>query len=556
MSTRPYTEEAYNQIRQTIQEIDEAQISPVTDFLGDILSRIAQYLKFYTVDTYKDNYKNWYRKVLDSHNTAMAKVDELFSNVETVDFQYRDLMNDAYDSMMGFQSAINCLRDTISGKYTIAEGSQIAQEHVDAGIHGLRTTANSVLTVAEQRVLDTASRQLLKNVILLAIADVQEGGDTGGNVNSIFTVLDKTSERKSSLDRYVETFGNVASILSIGSILLDKRTWPKYGTDYDDYLDMRFEHLAAAEKFQNVNSVSDLLDVTVDKMDENLAACPADSPYYSLTKKLSDAAHSAAKVSHIVDPIADGYDFISGVKDTMDTITEIKEGKLINVKEMVEKIENGEQPNIQIKMENGEFKQITAKEFMERAEKGNNGEYVVKLMNGELKALTPANPTDIVLNAVSSNTGIPLTGWDDPQKKTANVLKTLNTIWSYEDVLLPTASGSPSSQDAGDVALKKIKGVGLIKDAVDLVGDYADLDVGSQSQQIKDTIKYAEYLQSGSKEIPLNHVVYMKRDPYTHSWTKVDLTSRNISRPSGGSGSAGYGGSAGGDAKTALAGGR
>lgn len=551
MSTRPYTEEAYNQIRQTILEIDETQISPVTDFLGDVLSRIAQYLEFYTVDAYQDNYQNWYRKVLDSHNTTMARVDQLFSDVETVDFQYRDLMNDAYSSMSEFQSAINCLRTTISGKYTLAEGMQTAQEHLNAGIHGLRTTANSVLAVAEQRVLDTATRQLLRSVIPLAIANVQAGADIGGDASSIFTVLDKVSERKRSSDTYMAAFGNAAIILSIASTLLDKRAWPKYGTSYDDYLDMRFEHLAATEKLQKVNSVSGLLDGIADEMDKKLAACPSDSQYYALTEKLNDAAHSAAKVSHVVDSIADGYNFISGVKNTMDTIAEIKEGKLINVKEMIEKIENGEQPEIQIKMENGEFKQISAKEFMERAEKGGNGEYVVKLMNGELKALTPATPTDIALNAVSSNTGIPLAGWDDPQKKTTNVFKTLNTIWSYEDVLLPTANGLPSAQDAGDAALKKIKGIGLIKDAVDLVGDYAEVDMGIQSQQIKETIKYAEYLQSGSKETPLNHTAYINRNPYTHSWTRA-----NISTALGSSGSAAYGGSAGGDAKTALAGGR
>lgn len=556
MSKRPYTEEAYDQIRQTIQEIDEAQISPVTDFFGDVLSRIAQYLKFYTVDTYQDDMQQWYTKILDSHNTAMTKIDELFANAETVDFQYRDLMNDAYNSITEFQSAINCLRDTISGKYTLAEGSQTAQEHLDAGIHGLRTTANAVLTVAEQRMLDTATRQLLKSVISLAIANVQAETGAIGDANSIFTVLDKASERKSYIDTYVEAWGNAASILSIASTLFDKRSWPKYGGSYDDYLDMRFEHLATAEKSQKMDSVTSLLRGIADEMDENLAACPEDSPYYSLTEKLSDAAHSASKVSHVVDSIADGYNFISGVKDTMDTITEIKEGKLINAKEMVEKIENGEQPQIQIKMESGELKQITAREFMERTAKGNNGEYVVKLMNGELKVLTPVSPTDTVLNAVSSNTGIPLSGWDDPQKKTTNVFKTLNTIWSYEDVLLPTANGLPSAQDAGDVALKKIKGIGLIKDAVDLAGDCADLDIGFRSQQIEDTIKYAEYLKSGSKEAPLTHTAYIKRDPYTHSWTKVDLTSRNNTRISGGSGSAGYGGSAGGDIKAALAGGR
>lgn len=43
MSKRPYTDVAYDQIRQTIDEIDNAQISPVTDFFGDMLSRIAQF---------------------------------------------------------------------------------------------------------------------------------------------------------------------------------------------------------------------------------------------------------------------------------------------------------------------------------------------------------------------------------------------------------------------------------------------------------------------------------------------------------------------------------
>lgn len=107
MSKRPYTDAAYDQIRQTIDEIDNAQISPVTDFFGDMLSRIAQFLKIYTVDTYQNDMQQWYRKVLDSHNTTMAKVDTLFANVEAVDSRYESLMNGTYDAIAEFQSVIN-----------------------------------------------------------------------------------------------------------------------------------------------------------------------------------------------------------------------------------------------------------------------------------------------------------------------------------------------------------------------------------------------------------------------------------------------------------------
>lgn len=510
MSKRPYTDAAYAQIRQTIDEIDNAQISPVTDFFGDMLSRIAQFLKIYTVDTYQNDMQQWYRKVLDSHNTTMAKVDTLFANVEAVDSRYESLMNGTYDAIAEFQSVINCLRDTISGKCTFAEGQQAAQNHLNAGIQALCTSANTVLTYAEQRMCDNTLRSLVKDLLSF-----------GGLFCKLAVERDPialASTSKKFVDAVLATACDLATLVSIVPVGLFgiEGIQEKMGWSYEKYLDLRFKQLGVAEKYQGKRSISDLLDGLADEMDEKLAACPEDSPYYSLAKELNDAAHKVSDVSHTIDFAADAYDLYSGITGTMDTIKEIKEGKLLSETEFLKKYDNVE---------------IT--------------QYEVRSVGNEVKYLVPVDGRETVLNAISSRTGLPLTGWSDPSKRPGNAFKAVGTLWSYIDALLPNADGSPNASSPVDVALGKVKEISTVKDTIDLVSDYANLDAVPKSQ-IKDAIKCAEFVQDTGAKPRMKQTMYLNRDPYTHSWTKVDLTSRNNTSVSGGSGSAGSGGSAGG----------
>lgn len=487
MSKRPYTDAAYDQIRQTIDEIDNAQISPVTDFFGDMLSRLAQFLKIYTVDTYQNDMQQWYRKVLDSHNTTMAKVDTLFANVEAVDSRYESLMSGTYDAIAEFQSVINCLRDTISGKCTLAEGQQAAQNHLNAGIQALRAPANTVLTYAEQRMLGETSKNLVKDALaygvlfckLLVEKDPIALASTGKKF--IDTVLATACD-----------FATLVSIVPVG-IFSIKGIQEKMGWSYEEYLDLRFEQLGVAKKYQGKRSVSDLLDGLADDMDEDLAACPEDSPYYSLTKKLNNAAHKVSNISHTIDFAADAYDLYSGITGTMDTIKEIKAGKL-----------------------------LTGEDFLKKYEDGKVSQFEVKFVDGEIKYLVPVDGKETVLNAISSRTGIPLTGWSDPSKRPGNVYKGLGTLWSYIDALLPNADGSPNVGSPVDVALGAVKEISTIKDTLDLASDYADLNSEPQTL-IKEAVNYAEYLRDGGKKPPLHTTEYSNRNPYTHSWTTADI---------------------------------
>lgn len=507
MSKRPYTDVAYDQIRQTIDEIDNAQISPVTDFFGDMLSRIAQFLKIYTVDTYQNDMQQWYRKVLDSHNTTMAKVDTLFANVEAVDSRYESLMRGTYDAIVEFQSVINCLRDTISGKCTLAEGQQATQNHLNAGIQALCTSANTVLTYAEQRMCDNTLRSLVKDLLSF-----------GGLFCKLAVERDPialASTSKKFVDAVLATACDLATLVSIVPVGLFgiEGIQEKMGWSYEKYLDLRFEQLGVAEKYQGKRSISDLLDGLADDMDENLAACPQDSPYYSITKKLNDIAHGASNVSHTIDFVANTYDLYSGITGTMDTIKEIKAGKL-----------------------------LSGADFLKKCEDGKVSKVEVKFVDGEIKYLVPVDGKETILNAISSRTGIPLTGWNNTEKGPGNVFKTAGTVCSYIDALLPNADGTPNTNTPLNVTLGAVKEISTIKDTLGLASDYADLNSEPQTL-VKEAVNYAEYLRDGGNKPPLHTTEYSNRNPYTHSWTKVDA---KWASPSGGSGSAGSGGSAGG----------
>ena len=122
MATRNYTAEAYEQIKKTIEEIDNTDVHPVKDFFSDLFRRLGQFLELFTVDQYKEDMQKWYDIVLDSHNSTINEVYNIFEEVGKVDEEYQKTMDGAVSSVTNFRSTLNCLRDVISGKTSLAGG--------------------------------------------------------------------------------------------------------------------------------------------------------------------------------------------------------------------------------------------------------------------------------------------------------------------------------------------------------------------------------------------------------------------------------------------------
>ena len=438
MATRYYTEEAYEQIKQTIQQIDNTDVCPVRDFFSALVSRVRQLLKLVSVDNYKEDMQSWYDLVLDSHNTTMSQVDSIFNDVDSVDFEYRDIMGRAVESIVSFRGTLNTLRDVISGKTSLADGKAAANKFLAAGKNELAGAYDTILRKMEKKNAKDAGVELIGDMLKLG------AGFAGLLIPA--TPAKYAVKCKKFVDTFTATlndFGATATNLSL-ELIFGVGSW--CGMDRKDYLDYRFDQLTQAQKYKDTNSVSDWLGGIAEDMEETLMDCPEDNPYYPIVKVVADHSRMASNVADGVDVVADLYDIVSDVKDSIDDIGELLHGKDYTLDEYAKAFEK-ESP-------------WKSKYFMD----GDNG----PMIN------VRSSPGDIISKLLSDRTGISFSGWKDPSKFNGNIFKTAGTLWSYTETFLPDPAGS---KDWLDVFAGKIKEVNTVKDIIDFARDNLIVEV-------------------------------------------------------------------------------
>lgn len=443
MATRYYTEEAYEQIKQTIEQIDNVDVNPVVDFFGDLFQRIGQFLELYSVDDYKEDMQKWYNKVLDSHNTTISAVDSIFEAVNDVDTEYQKIMDEAVSSITNFRSTLNTLRNVISGKTSLADGKAAAGKFLAAGKNSLNGAYDTILTKMEARNFRDASLELIGDTLKLG----------AGFVGLLIpTTPDKYGVKcKKFVDTFTATLGDLGAtatgllvwgIFGVGSL---------FGMDQKDYLDFRFEQLTQSREYKEMNSVSDWLGWLAEDMGEALVECPEDSPYYPVTKALADTTSWIHTGYQGVDMVADAYDIISDIKDVRKTFDEWKYGKVITLEEYKEALADG-----------GPLDFISSS-------KGKDGTII--------RVTVPAS--EAIKKVISNWTGLPTSGWDgDPIKTMDNGFKVLGTLWSYGEKLLPNpVTGQSNISELPEVFFDKFKDTKFLKDVFDFARDYLVTEV-------------------------------------------------------------------------------
>lgn len=446
MATRYYTEEAYEQIKQTIEQIDNTDVSPVKDFFSDLFLRIGAFLKIYSVEQYQDDMQTWYTKVLDSHNSTISAVDSIFNAVDTVDFEYRDIMDGAVESIVSFRSTLNTLRDVISGKTSLADGKAAADRYLAAGKNSLNSAYDTILTKMEQATLWNASKELFGDALKLGAG--------------FLDLLIPTTPAKYGVKckKFLDTFtATLCDLGAVGSIILlppvavaTKKVCSWFGMEisYDNYLDTRFDQLMQAQDYKDTNSVSDWLGGISEDLTEDLGKCPKDNPYYPVVEAIAKVSQVISKGTQVADVAVDLYDIGSDLKDVHDNIDEWVNGKTFTEKEYIKAFD--------------ELKDDKILDFFE----GEDG-WIVKVK---------VSPGEVVNKVVSNWIGIPASGWNNPSKFDGNVLKTAGTLWSYGEKLLPdSVTGQSNIGELPEVFFNKFKDTKFLKDVFDFARDLDDL---------------------------------------------------------------------------------
>lgn len=442
MATRYYTEEAYEQIRQTIDQIDTTDICPVKDFFTDLFLRLGQYLELYSVDNYQSDMQRWYNIVLDGHNATMNAIDNIFTSVAALDFEYRDIMDGALESIVCFRNTVNCLRDVISGKTSIADGKKATDGYLTSGKNSLYSAYDTILTKMESQTFKESFLELIGDGLKLGVGFasllIPDGSDK--------YVL----KCKKFLDTFTATLGDLGAAATgvfVGS-LFAVGSW--FGMDRKNYLDYRFDQLTEAQDLKDRNSTSDWMNWLAEDMDEALDDCPKNSPYYPVVNAFATGTDVIANTSEVVDFVADSYEIVSDIRDAGKNIKEWTQGK-----------------------------SYTPEEFAEAFDSKKNWEIVgyIEGKNGPI-IKAKGSPAEIISKIISDRTGIPLQGWSDPSKYEGNIWKTASTIWSYAEKLIPDpVSGQPNYSELPDVAFDKFQDTKLLKDVINYAGDYFVIEV-------------------------------------------------------------------------------
>ncbi len=439
---RYYTEEAYNQIQQTIEQIDSIDVHPVKDFFSDLVMRLLQFLELYSVEQYRDDMQGWYDIILDSHNSTMSRVDNIFNAVDTVDFEYRDIMDGALDSIAGFQNTLNTLRDVVSGKISYADGKAAAAGYLSAGKDSLNSAYDTILTKMELQNLREANLELVKDTVAL-------GATFAGYVIALGSgnPLKVAASVKKLSDAVTATFNDFAAIAYGVTAGLTVYVASKFGVKRKDLIDFRFDFLTKAQHFQETNSISDFLGGIADDMEEDLAVCPESAPLYPLAKFSAASSRFISDTSEGLDTLVDLYDIVSDVKDSCSTVDDWIHGKTFTSGELVEKYE---------------FKKNL--HIYEITDSPDGPIYRAKLPFSE-----------VLSDLISDTTGIPLSGWDDAAKLDKNTWKTVGTIWSYTEKFFPDPmTGQVDTGELLDVTLEKCKYTKFAKDVFDFARENFD----------------------------------------------------------------------------------
>lgn len=437
MATRNYTAEAYEQIKKTIEQVDNTDVNPVKEFFSDLVLRIGQFLEFFSLDQYKEDMQKWYDIVLDSHNSTIAEVERIFDAVGKVDADYQKIMDGAVSSVTDFHNTLNCLRDVISGRTSLADGK--------AAANGFLTDGENILNASYSKIIARMKEQVYGNAIKEVIGDTIK---IGMGFCKLFTTRDPVkyaAECKKFLDTFTATLYDLRAmtsfvVLPVAQAIAQGISEDILGIEWqaETELDSWLEELSQAQGFMDTNSVSDWLGGIAENMDESLAECPKSNPYYPIVKAATDGSRIVYDTSKAVDIAVDAYDILGDLKDTHDLVY----GEYYTKEEYLKVIEN-------------------KGEILEIIDDYNGPVYRVR-----------GTTAEIVGKIVSNWTGFPTLGWGDSAKIAGNGWKTVNTLWSYAETLIPDpANGSTGEKDWMDVLSSKNKSVNIVKDVIDFASN-------------------------------------------------------------------------------------
>lgn len=463
--TRDYTEEVYEQIRATASLMRTVDLVVPQTRIASLLLTFADWLGFLKTENFGDKYDLFLAAMTLRHNTTLEQVDQIFEAVDEKDQEYSKKLEKIVESLLSNQNTVQALRDYISGAITYKEAFAIAQAENENAILTQYEFAEEVVTKKEEQIRKEAIRDAIGDALSVVSNTCKLVGciASGNIVEGIVTA-------KKLGDSVCALAGDIEALETLKISLAEGEGMSITDENYGEYLKKRFQMADAAEKVNNVDSITSFLDYAATTLEEAADKNGGEnSPYYKWAK----GARILADIGEVVDPVIDVVDFGLGVSKTIDSLTEHIEYKDVNGK--------------------------TAKWFYNEDRMEMKDFDVENVVSGEFKG----GWDDI--NTKKGFFGVPKIKGKDTVETVGNIAKIANTAWTVTRGVLPNSNGSKNDKGILESAAETYLGkmftpIKWVNDAVDIVESVDDMFQTETEPELTGRLK---------------------KNPETHEWERV-----------------------------------
>lgn len=158
---RDYTDATKKRLLKQIQEIENEKWCGVTDFIGDVVTKVGKWTGLVSVKDDMSNIKSYHKKVLDSYNTTKGELNRIFKEVYEVDDDYKPKFEALTTRQSTYNNKIQILANMLQPNFSIPSAANIKSQLAD--INKELKAADKKINKTYKSELDFAAKEAAKN---------------------------------------------------------------------------------------------------------------------------------------------------------------------------------------------------------------------------------------------------------------------------------------------------------------------------------------------------------------------------------------------------------
>lgn len=158
---RDYTNATKKRLLKQIQEIENEKWCGVTDFIGDVVTKVGKWTGLVSVKDDMSNIKSYHKKVLDSYNTTKGELNRIFKEVYEVDDDYKPKFEALTTRQSTYNNKIQILANMLQPNFSIPSATNIKSQLAD--INKELKAADKKINKTYKSELDFAAKETAKN---------------------------------------------------------------------------------------------------------------------------------------------------------------------------------------------------------------------------------------------------------------------------------------------------------------------------------------------------------------------------------------------------------